>query len=153
MASARATPDHHDGSTPPSFIHTLPPAKMTGISHNLDFLLFINCITSFQSLPEAIVGSRGGTGVPGGSGRLSRLCQMPCHSYCCPGVTSGRKCETHICPNAFPGSAISSNIGFVVPGPHPCRVLQQCQHIHMEVSHFSLPVAPTLYFLVPVKGP
>lgn len=48
---------------------------------------------------------------------------MPCHSYHCLGVTSGRKCETYICPNAFPGNAIPSNMGFVVPGSHPCRGL------------------------------
>lgn len=101
-------------------LSTLPPAKVTGTSHHLDFLLFLNCIPCFRPCLQSQWALEGLLGRQGGSGRVGRLYPMPCHSYHCLGATSSRKCEPCICPNAFPGSAIPSNTGFVVPGSHPC---------------------------------
>lgn len=149
MASARATPKYRDGFTPPSSVHTLPPAKMTDISHHLDFLLFINCITCFSPCLKSQWALEGVLGRQGGSGRLGRLHPMHYHPYHCLGVTTGTKCQPHICPNAFPGSAIPSRMIFVV-GSHPCRGLAAVPAYPYGSVTFQ-PASGT-HFLVPAKG-
>lgn len=110
---------------------------MTGMSHHPGFLLCINHIISFQSLgrQESL------------AGWADSIQCFAIHIIALVKLVAGNAKPTFALMLSQPAQSLLTLVMLFLAHA-PVGVSQQCQHIHMEALHFSLPTTPTLCFLV-----